>query len=101
MSTLKIYRPHDGGGLLRRLVVEVDGTVVARLKQGESVNLTVTPGSHQVQGRMDWTTSPKLELDVGPDEEAMILVQLPLSALWNMLRKPKEALLIEQRLQSH
>jgi len=96
VSSLQVQRPHDGGGIFRRLVVQVDGRDVARLKQGESNDIPLSPGQHTVVGRMDWTSSPALAIELANDERARVEVALPLSALWNMLRRPRTALTIRR-----
>ncbi|MGX5655521.1 hypothetical protein ACWKWC_12170 [Geodermatophilus nigrescens] len=96
MSSLQVQRSHDGGGILRRLVVQVDGRDVARLKQGESVDITLSPGQHTVVGRMDWTSTPPLSIELVEDERARMEVALPFSALWNMIRRPRTALTIRR-----
>ncbi|KWV30272.1 hypothetical protein AWV63_23935 [Micromonospora rifamycinica] len=65
-----VRRGHDLGGLLRRIQIEFDGVVVARLKQGESTMLQVSPGPHAFRARLDWLTSAPLELHV--EEEAQV-----------------------------
>jgi hypothetical protein len=97
VATLRLSRPHDGGGILRRLRVEVDGREVAALKQGETTAVPVPAGGHSVKGRMDWTSSPLLDVEVAEDEEVRIEVALPLSALWDMVRRPGSALTIQRR----
>ncbi|GAB4080837.1 hypothetical protein GCM10028783_17850 [Modestobacter muralis] len=96
MASLHVQRPHDGGGILRRLVVQVDGREVARLKQGEFADVPLPPGKHTVRGSMDWTSSPELQIDLAEDEQARAGVALPISALWNMLRRPRAALAIRR-----
>ncbi len=91
-----MHRPHDGGGILRRLVVQVDGRDVARLKQGESADITLSPGQHTVVGRMDWTSTPPLDIGFADDERVRVEVALPFSALWNMVRRPRTALTIQR-----
>jgi hypothetical protein len=49
-----------------------------------------------VVGRLDWTRSPALDVDVVADEEVRIEVALPFSALWNMLLRPRTALAIRR-----
>ena len=94
MGILRLSRPHDGGGILRRLIVAVDGREVAAVKQGESVAVRVPVGTHPVRGRMDWTSSPPLEVEVAADDEVGVEVALPFSAIWNMIRRPRSALAI-------
>ena len=96
MGSLHVQRPHDGGGMLRRLVVQVDGRDVARLKQGESADIPLPPGRHSVTGSMDWTSSPALDVDLAEGEQARVEVALPLSALWNMVLRPRTALSIRR-----
>jgi hypothetical protein len=96
VATLRLERPHDGGGILRRLRVEVDGREVAALPQGKSVAVPVAAGAHSVMGRMDWTSSPALDVEVAEGDEVRIEVALPLSAMWNMLRRPRSALTIRR-----
>ena len=96
VGNLHVQRPNDGGGILRRLVVQVDGSEVARLKQGESADVPLPPGKHTVVGSMDWTSTPALSLDLAEDEKARVEVALPLSALWNMVRRPRTALSIRR-----
>jgi hypothetical protein len=93
---LHVQRPYNGGGILRRLIVQVDGREVARLKQGESADIPLPPGKHTVIGRMDWTSSPAFDIDLAEEEEARVEVALPLSALWKMARRPLTALSIRR-----
>jgi hypothetical protein len=101
MAVLQVSRPYDGGASLRRLFVEVDGREVAWLKQGQSVDLQVDPGSHSVVGHMDWTSSPVLELDVSDGERVAVEVAFPFSVLWNMILRPKSALSIRRLSHAH
>ncbi|WP_328338559.1 hypothetical protein [Micromonospora sp. NBC_00421] len=64
MASVVVRRGNDLGGLLRRMKIELDGVVVARLKQGESITLKVNPGPHVFRARLDWLTSAPLELHV-------------------------------------
>jgi hypothetical protein len=82
--------------MLRRLVVELDGHRVALLKRGESVDLTVPIGTHSVRGHMDWASSQTLDVHVDESEQARVEVALPTSALWNMVRRPRNALSIRR-----
>ena len=96
MATLHLQRRLDGGGILRRLLVQVDGHEVAGLRQGQFVRIPLARGTHSVVGRLDWTSSPALDVDVAADEEVRIEVALPFSALWNMLLRPRTALAIRR-----
>ena len=96
MATLHLQRRLDGGGILRRLLVQVDGHEVAGLRQGQFVRIPLARGTHSVVGRLDWTRSPALDVDVAADEEVRIEVALPFSAMWNMLLRPRTALAIRR-----
>jgi hypothetical protein len=96
VTSIRVQRPHDGGGMLRRLVVDLDGQQVAALKQGESVDLPVSAGTYAVAGRMDWTRSPALEVEIAEGQQVRVEVALPMSALWNMTRRPRSALSIRR-----
>ncbi|SDZ07288.1 hypothetical protein SAMN05660209_04568 [Geodermatophilus africanus] len=96
MASLRVERPHDGGGILRRLRVDVDGRQVAELDQGESAEIPLPPGAHTVTGRTDWTSSPAFDIELGEDEQVRVQVALPFAALWNMVRRPRTALTIRR-----
>lgn len=96
VASLRIQRPHDGGGILRRLRVEINGQRVAGLKQGESADIPLPAGTHTVLGRMDWTSSPTLDIELGDDDQVRVEVALPFSALWNMVLRPHTALTIRR-----
>jgi hypothetical protein len=96
VASLRVEPPHDGGGILRRLWVDVDGRRVAGLKQGQSAEVPLPSGRHTVRGRMDWISSPGLDIDLEEDEQHRVEVALPFSALWNMVRRPRTALTIHR-----
>ena len=57
MPTLIVQRRYDGGGLLRRVKVLVDGRERACLRPGREVWLAVEPGPHLLQAHFDGTPS--------------------------------------------
>jgi hypothetical protein len=48
---------------MREYAVLLDGEVVSSLANGGAVELSVTPGRHTVQMKIDWCTSVRLEID--------------------------------------
>ncbi len=66
------------------------------MKQGQSAEVPLPSGRHMVTGRMDWTSSPGLDIDLGEDEQVRVEVALPFSALWDMVRRPRAALTIRR-----
>jgi len=81
-------------GGLRRLTVEVDGEVTARLKQGEVAEVTRPAGRHEVQARMDWLSSALTMVEVRRDSTVRVAVSLGDRAATadGMLLRPEEAI---------
>lgn len=96
VARVRIERPYDGGGILRRLVVEVDGRRVAALKQEQSVEVELPPGRHTVVGHMDWASSAVLEMDLADADQVRLEAALPLTAMWEVMRRPRGALSIRR-----
>jgi hypothetical protein len=96
VARLRVERPYDGGGILRRLSVEVDGRRIAVLRQGRSADVELSPGRHTVVASMDWTSGAVLDVDLADGEEVRLEVALPLSAMWDMLWRPRRALSIRR-----
>jgi hypothetical protein len=96
VARLRVTRPYDGGGILRRLRVEIDGREVAVLKQYRSVDLPVPPGRHTVVGRMDWAGSASLTVDLAEDEELHLELALPLMPMWDRMQRSPRALSIRR-----
>ena len=63
MPTIRVRRATKMYGVLRKLQVLVDGTRRASLRQGGSVDIEVTPGSHEVAVKMDWAKTPPLTVE--------------------------------------
>lgn len=68
MPTLTLQRSYDRAGILRRIEIEVDGDVIARLKWGQRKVIEVATGRHVLCARMDWVVSDPLELTLGQDD---------------------------------
>lgn len=60
-------RPGDRFGGLRRLVVSVDKTKVAKLRRGEELALEAHAGEHPIQVRMDWVVSRPVWVRIAND----------------------------------
>jgi hypothetical protein len=59
-----VERPPDLGGLLTRLVVEMDGVRIGRVRRGGSVTAEIPPGRHVFRVRQGWFASEPLVLEV-------------------------------------
>jgi len=81
-------------GGLRRLTVEVDGEVTARLKPGEIAEVTLPAGDHGVRAKMDWLSSALTTVKVRPESTVRVAVSVGDRAITTegMLLKPEEAI---------
>jgi hypothetical protein len=59
VATIRVRRDADSAGYFRRMVIEVDGTVVACLRPDHEETVSLSAGRHVVRARMDWTFSPR------------------------------------------
>jgi hypothetical protein len=57
---------------IRRYSVRLDGERFGRLRPDEEVSIEVEPGSHEVQIKLDWGSSPKRFLELAPGEVAWL-----------------------------
>jgi hypothetical protein len=64
-ARIVIGRPRRGGrDFFRRYRVIVDGVERGKLGRGQELSIEVTPGVHEVEGRIDWCSSGPLRIDV-------------------------------------
>ncbi|MBF5028515.1 hypothetical protein IRY44_02070 [Micromonospora sp. ANENR4] len=68
MPRIIVRRALDTGGLLRRIAIEIDGKVVARLNRGAVQSVDVTPGRHVVRAHLDWQSSAPVDLHLADTE---------------------------------
>ena len=57
---------------LRKYRVLLDGKRVGNIENGGALTLEVEPGRHQLQMRIDWASSPRVLVEVGPGKEAVL-----------------------------
>jgi len=90
-ALLSIQRPSGYPyAVLRRYKVEVDGRVVAKVKRGQTASIPLEGGQHTVRALIDWGSSPAVELQLAPGDEAKLTVTPgpPIAAF----TRPKETL---------
>ncbi|MEU6187853.1 hypothetical protein [Nocardia sp. NPDC047038] len=78
-------RPGPYMDVLRKYRVFIDGTEVGRIGRGETITTTVDSGSHEVQLKLDWATSPTVNVDLATDETRQLYCEPganPLTALY-------------------
>jgi hypothetical protein len=61
MAVVSVRRSTGFRDSLRKYRVLVDGHEVARVKRGETAEITVSPGPHIVQVAIDWKRSASFE----------------------------------------
>jgi hypothetical protein len=96
VSTLRVRRLPDGAGILRRISIEVDGHTALRVGHDKTVELEVEPGQHSVQARMDWHSSPVLNVTVMADETTDVQVSYSFTAITKLFKRTDEAIDIKQ-----
>ena len=96
VATIRVRRGTDSAGLFRRMVIEVDGAVVARLRpKGEEI-IELAAGRHVVRARMDWTSSAPVEVQLEEGDQVELLTSLPWTALSDMILSPNSALILRR-----
>jgi hypothetical protein len=66
MATLTLTRPRRFGDWRRAYDVLVDGQRAAEIECGETVEVDLAPGRHEVMAKMDRHRSNRVEIEVGP-----------------------------------
>ncbi len=92
MSELRLRRGADSAAVFRRIVVEVDGSVVARLRPQEETIVPVTPGEHLVRARMDWTRSAPMTVELRAGEVFTLESKFGWRVVRDMIIRPRSAL---------
>jgi hypothetical protein len=67
-ATIVLSRKREGRDLWRSYVVLVDSDQVAKIKRGQTVELPITAGAHEVFLKIDWCRSPVLHVVASPGE---------------------------------
>ena len=89
-------RPIGSAGIFRRMVIEVDGEPVARVRDGKTVEIPVEPGQHFVRARMDWHSSPDFPLDIQPEETVRLRVFHPIPWVGQWFRRTDSVMWFER-----
>lgn len=105
MPIITVSRPRQFGDFLRKYKLLIDGEYRAGIRSGETLELTVDPGPHTLQERVDWmkteevpfdTSEEKLEFEVRNGLTAFHYLLGPLALLitskpWIMLERMDES----------
>lgn len=74
-TTPTITVTREAGGYrdrMRAYKILIDKTVVGAIKPGESLTVPVASGSHTVQMKVDWCTSPTLTINAAAEANAVL-----------------------------
>jgi len=75
MATIRVIRPPTKyRDRARKYELLVDGSSLAKIGHGETVDLSVGEGRHAVQAKIDWATTSAVEIDVVAAETVALRV---------------------------
>jgi hypothetical protein len=83
----------------RAYKVLVDGEERGTIKQGEGVEIEVDPGTHEVQTKIDWASSPTVEADLAEGGRAEFVCApnaSPLTAIFYALFRRSNYIRLER-----
>jgi hypothetical protein len=95
MSVLRVQRALDSAGVLRRIVVEVDGKAAARVGHDKTVEIAVAPGEHSVRAKMDWHGSRTIQVDVPAGETVSVRVSYSFASIRKLFSRTDSAIEIQ------
>jgi hypothetical protein len=85
VGALIVRRDKGWSDKFRKWKVVLDGNEVGRLREGEEIRVDVPDGAHEIQMKIDWTTSAKIPFECGSDEEVRFICR-PTAKPWNVIR---------------
>lgn len=76
IKPVTIRRERGFYGIFRKLIVQIDGAELLRIKAGETSEAKLPAGARVLDLRMDWITTPPFDLaDVRAGDTLVIYVQ--------------------------
>jgi len=75
LGSLLVSRPNQNFAKLRAYSVLLDDTRIGRIKNGETAEFSVEPGSHYVQYKMGFSKSKPLQIQVHQGETAKLVIE--------------------------
>ena len=101
MSSLTLQRDSGYVDALRAYKVLVDGTVVGRIRQGETQQYTLSPGQHELQLKVDWCGCKPFPFTISDNENITFHVKSnfrgrTFGILYFVLFAPNEYLVLQQ-----
>lgn len=80
MGRLIIERKGQYNGALREAAILIDGQKVGVVGSGKTFETDLGPGRHVIVARMDWLTSPPIEVEA--PSGGQVRVELSLCSAW-------------------
>ena len=96
MATIRVIRPPTKyRDRRRKYELLVDGSSLAKIGHGETVDLSVGEGRHAVQAKIDRAATPAVEIDVAADETVALRVAPGSGAAIVNVMRPSKYLTLE------
>jgi hypothetical protein len=95
-GTLELRRGDDSVGILRRINIEVDGSLVAGLKPNDRAEVRLSEGPHTVRALLDWTKSEPKKVNIPADGKIILTTALPWAGFWRMITAPNSTLTLQE-----
>jgi hypothetical protein len=102
MVTLTVSRDSGYVDNLRAYHILLDGKKIGKLKNGETREFTVDPGSHSIKAKIDWCSSQTLDFTATDGEPLVFHVKSNLRGMrlslifWKVLFAPDSYLHLER-----
>lgn len=75
MATIQIQRIGEYNSMLRNYQIYIDGEMVGLIANGETKDFITTPGQHTLVAKVDWCSSPEIEVNVQENETRPFKIQ--------------------------
>jgi len=91
MALLKIVRNPRSPDRFRAYQIFLDGKRISTIRNGQTKELSVSPGQHELSARIDWCGSNALRFTISEGEKPVFLIQSNfrkehvLMSLWTIL----------------
>jgi len=98
VATIRVRRDTRFYARARALSVLVDGEEAGKVRHGESCDIEVPAGVHEVQMKLDWGTSPPLEVSAADGAPVRLLAGVStglIGATFKAIRSPKSLYTLE------
>ncbi len=70
MSRLVLHRENNYVNRMRSYKIYLDGTLLDTISNGKSKEIEIPDGTHSLQAKMDWCSSPPVPFEVGQNATA-------------------------------